>query len=83
MSLLAVVLSVASHAQTPGASLIPADGGASAAKHFDPLGQPPSKFTLQLRNGQKAQLPFADKRDFDEAKRGFIAEPPYTKIMAD
>jgi alkyl sulfatase BDS1-like metallo-beta-lactamase superfamily hydrolase len=70
-------------AQTPGASLMPADGGASVAKHFDPLGQPPSKFTLELRNGVKAELPFADKRDFDEAKRGFIAEPPYTKIMAD
>ena len=70
-------------AQTPGASLLPADGGASVAKHFDPLGQPPSKFTLELRNGVKAELPFADKRDFDEAKRGFIAEPSYTKIMAD
>ncbi|RTL50768.1 MAG: MBL fold metallo-hydrolase [Bradyrhizobiaceae bacterium] len=70
-------------AQNPGASLIPADGGASVTAHFDPQGKPPSKFTLELRNGQKAELPFADKRDFDEAKRGFIAEPPYTKIMAD
>ena len=70
-------------AQAPGASLVPADGGASATKHFDPLGKPPSTFTIELRNGQKAQLPFADRRDFDEAKRGFIAEPPYTKIMAD
>jgi len=70
-------------AQTPGASLMPADGGASVAKHFDPLGNPPSKFTLELRNGVTAELPFADKRDFDEAKRGFIAEPPYTKIIAD
>lgn len=71
------------HGQTPGASLVPPDGGASAARHFDPLGKPPSKFTLELRNGLKAELPFADKRDFDEAKRGFIAAPPYTKIMAD
>ena len=39
--------------------------------------------SLELRNGIKAELPFGDKRDFDEAKRGFIAEPPYTKIMAD
>ena len=70
-------------AQTPGASLVPADGGASASRHFDPLGKSPSKFTLELRNGIKAELPFDDKRDFDEAKRGFIAEPPYTKIMAD
>ena len=28
-------------------------------------------------------LPFDDKRDFDEAKKGFIAEPPYKQIMAD
>jgi len=51
--------------------------------HFDPLGTAPSKFTLELRNGLKAQLPFADKRDFDEAARGFIAAPPYKQIMAD
>ena len=70
-------------AQTPGASLMPTDGGASVAKHFDPLGQPASKFTLELRNGLKASLPFADKRDFDEAKKGFIAEPPYKQIKAD
>jgi linear primary-alkylsulfatase len=81
--LLAGLLSSEAQAQTPGASLLPPDGGASAARHFDPLGKPPSKFTIELRNGQKAELPFADKRDFDEAKQGFIAEPAYTKIMAD
>jgi alkyl sulfatase BDS1-like metallo-beta-lactamase superfamily hydrolase len=70
-------------AQTSGSTLVPPDGGASVARHFDPLGKPPSSFTLELRNGLKAQLPLDDKRDFDEAKRGFIAEPPYTKIMAD
>ncbi len=36
-----------------------------------------------MRNGLKAELPFGDKRDFDEAKQGFIAEPSYKKIMAD
>lgn len=77
------LLSGGVQAQTPGASLIPADGGASATRHFDPLGKPPSQFTLELRNGIKAELPFEDQRDFDEAKRGFIAEPPYTRIMAD
>lgn len=80
---LACLLSASAHAQAPGASLVPGDGGASVAGHFDPLGKPPSKFTLELRNGQKAELPFADERDFAEAKRGFLAEPPYTKIMAD
>jgi alkyl sulfatase BDS1-like metallo-beta-lactamase superfamily hydrolase len=52
-------------------------------KHFDPKGNPPSIFTIELRNGVSATLPFEDKRDFEEAKKGFIAEPPYTKIMAD
>ncbi len=27
--------------------------------------------------------PFADKRDFEEARKGFIAAPTYNKIMAD
>ena len=52
-------------------------------KHFDPNGKPPSTFTLELRKGLVATLPFADKRDFDEAKKGFIAEPAYKQIMAD
>lgn len=81
--LLASLLPALAFAQTPGKVLMPKDGGARAAKHFDPQGKSASKFTLELRNGQKASLPFADKRDFDEAKKGFIAEPSYTKIMAD
>jgi alkyl sulfatase BDS1-like metallo-beta-lactamase superfamily hydrolase len=60
-----------------------APGAAGAIPHFDPLGQPPSTSTVELRNSVKAQLPFSDRRDFEEAKRGFIAEPPYKKIMAD
>ena len=52
-------------------------------KHFDPKGNLPSKFTIELRKGVSATLPFEDKRDFDEAKKGFIAEPPFMKIMAD
>ena len=51
--------------------------------HFDAKGSLPSKFTIELRKGISATLPFEDKRDFDEAKKGFIAEPPYMKIMAD
>jgi alkyl sulfatase BDS1-like metallo-beta-lactamase superfamily hydrolase len=51
--------------------------------HFDPLGRAPSLFTIELREGLKATLPFEDQRDFEEAKKGFIAEPPYKQIMAD
>jgi len=57
--------------------------GAAQPEHFHPKGKPPSTFTLELRNGLKAELPFDDKRDFDEAARGFIAAPPYKQIMAD
>jgi alkyl sulfatase BDS1-like metallo-beta-lactamase superfamily hydrolase len=56
---------------------------ADAPVHFDPQGKQPSTFTLELRDGLKATLPFSDKRDFDEAAKGFIAAPPFKKIMAD
>jgi alkyl sulfatase BDS1-like metallo-beta-lactamase superfamily hydrolase len=68
----------AAAADVPGAQQAQANVG-----HFDPQGQPPSTFTLEIRDRLKAELPFSDKRDFDEAKKGFIAEPPYKQIMAD
>jgi alkyl sulfatase BDS1-like metallo-beta-lactamase superfamily hydrolase len=56
---------------------------AAEGKHFDPKGNLPSTFTLELRKGITATLPFSDKRDYDEAKKGFLAEPSYKQIMAD
>jgi alkyl sulfatase BDS1-like metallo-beta-lactamase superfamily hydrolase len=56
---------------------------AAEGKHFDPNGNLPSTFTIELRKGVSATLPFEDKRDFEEAKKGFLAEPPYQQIMAD
>ena len=56
---------------------------AEPPRHFDPQGKPPSTFTLQLRDGVRARLPFADRRDFEEANKGFIAAPPYLQIKAD
>ena len=44
-------------------------------QHFDPLGKPPSEHTLKVIAEDAAGLPFDDTRDFDEAKKGFIAEP--------
>ena len=52
-------------------------------KHFHPKGKMPSKFTIELQNGLRKTLPFEDKRDFEEAKKGFIAAPPYKQIMAE
>jgi alkyl sulfatase BDS1-like metallo-beta-lactamase superfamily hydrolase len=53
------------------------NAAADASKHFDPKGKPPSKFTIELQKGVRATLPFDDKRDFEEAKKGFIAAPEY------
>ncbi|NNU63816.1 MBL fold metallo-hydrolase [Rhizobium sp. WYCCWR 11152] len=43
----------------------------------------PSKFTIDLQNGLRATLPFDDKRDFEEAQRGFVAAPSYKQIIAE
>ena len=51
--------------------------------HFHPKGKAPSKFTKDLLKQAKATLPFADKRDFEEQKKGFIAPMKDLKIMAD
>jgi alkyl sulfatase BDS1-like metallo-beta-lactamase superfamily hydrolase len=68
-------------------SVFAAGGGdvvtADPSKHFDPKGKMPSKFTIELQNGLRKSLPFQDKRDFEEAKKGFIAAPDYKQIMAE
>ena len=66
-----------------GSAIAHAQAARDGSVHFDPKGKQPSTYTLELRKGVAATLPLSDKRDFDEAKKGFIAEPPYTKIMAD
>lgn len=60
-----------------------ADPVAAPAVHFDSKGKAPSPYTIELQNAVRKALPFADKRDFDEAKKGFIAAPSYNKIMAE
>lgn len=52
-------------------------------KHLHPEGKMPSKVTVELQNGLRQSLPFEDKRDFEEARRGFIAAPSYRQIMAE
>lgn len=70
------------HAAGAGGAIV-TNPGAAEGKHFDPNGTMPSKYTIELRNGLKATLPFDDKRDFEEAQKGFIAAPDYKQIMAD
>ena len=52
-------------------------------KHLHPEGKMPSKDIVELQNGLRHSLPFEDKRDFEEARRGFIAAPSYRQIMAE
>jgi alkyl sulfatase BDS1-like metallo-beta-lactamase superfamily hydrolase len=56
---------------------------ADPSTHFDPKGKEPSQFTIDLQNRLRDSLPFEDKRDFDEARKGFIAKPGYNQIMAE
>ena len=52
-------------------------------KHFHPKGKMPSKYTVEKQQALRKTLPFEDKRDFEEQKKGFIAAPPYKQIMAE
>lgn len=56
---------------------------ADPSKHFDPKGKEPSKYTIEIQKGLRATLPFGDKRDADEAKKGFLAAPAYKQIKAE
>jgi alkyl sulfatase BDS1-like metallo-beta-lactamase superfamily hydrolase len=56
---------------------------AQEPQHFSSKGKMPSKYTIESQQQQRKILPLADKRDFEEAKRGFIAAPSYRKIMND
>jgi alkyl sulfatase BDS1-like metallo-beta-lactamase superfamily hydrolase len=60
-----------------------AQESAPLAGHFHPKGKAPSRFTLDVLKQAKAKLPFADMRDFEEQKKGFIAPMKDLKIMAD
>ncbi len=50
------------------------DPGAMEGRHFHPKGKPPSTHTLRVLEEARLRLPFADRRDFDEAAQGFIAD---------
>jgi alkyl sulfatase BDS1-like metallo-beta-lactamase superfamily hydrolase len=48
-----------------------------------PKGKAPSEYTIAKWEELKNTLPFEDKRDFEEQKKGFIAAPDYKQIMAE
>lgn len=51
--------------------------------HFHPLGKKPSPATIAAQDAVRECFPFEDVRDFEEAKRGFIAAPGYREIRAE
>ena len=78
---------LAALACTASSTVWAAGGGEIVAsdpsKHFDPKGKQPSSYTVELQKQLRKTLPLQDKRDFEEAKRGFIAAPDYKQIMAE
>src|SRR5215204_6571972 len=46
---------------------------AATAEHFHPLGKQPSAETVAVVEAARKSLPFADLRDVEEARKGFIA----------
>lgn len=54
---------------------------ASAQDHFSAKGQPASVHTSAKQSAMRAALPFEDNRDFEESRRGFIAEPDSRQIV--
>ena len=50
-------------------------------QHFNPKGKQPSEFTREIQAQLRQSLPFEDQRDFEESRRGFIAEPDYRQIL--
>ena len=57
-------------------------GTANAQEHFNPKGNDPSSTTMALQAELRSSLPFDDRRDFEESRRGFIAEPDSRQILA-
>jgi alkyl sulfatase BDS1-like metallo-beta-lactamase superfamily hydrolase len=60
-----------------------AQGAAPLEGHFHPKGKAPSQHTLSVLAEARKALPFSDTRDFDEQKKGLIAQMPDLQIMAD
>lgn len=60
-----------------------AQGPAPLDGHFHPKGKAPSEHTMRVIEAAKATLPLDDIRDFEEQRRGLIAERAARQIMAD
>ncbi len=66
-----------------GGGAIQTNPSALEGKHFHPKGKMPSKYTIAAQKQQRRILPFSDKRDFEEQKKGFFAALDYKQIEAE
>jgi len=83
LSIAALASVAASAAMAAGGGGVLSDPGAAKGEHFDPKGKQPSSYTVDIIESLRTSMPFEDERDFDEAKKGFIAAPDYKQIMAE
>lgn len=56
-------------------------GLAAGLEHFDPAGAAASAHTRALQHALRESLPFEDRRDFEESRRGLIAQPANRQIV--
>ena len=80
-SLMAFVAAIAGIVSCGPAGVSPVADGET--DHFHPKGKPPSEHTKRVLEEARATLPFSDKRDFEEYKKGFIAAPESKISMSD
>ena len=78
--ILSAVIIVPLQVQAAGAGAAPVTAVASSTEHFHPKGKMPSEHTLKVLEAARKELPFSDKRDFEEEKKGFIAAPDFWQI---
>jgi len=69
------------HAVGKGSAL--ADPGAMAGRHFHPMGNHPPNTRCRYSRKRNKLLPPSDTRDFDEQKKGFIAEGEAGNVVWD
>ena len=50
-------------------------------QHFNPAGAGASEHTRALQDALRESLPFEDERDFEESRRGLVAEPSTRQII--
>jgi alkyl sulfatase BDS1-like metallo-beta-lactamase superfamily hydrolase len=70
-------------ASAPAAKAKASSNSVLAKDHFHPKGKAPSEHTKRILIEARSDLPFSDKRDFEEYAKGFIAAPDSKIIEAD